>query len=539
LEIELYHHKAYVTKYTKSELSALKDSCKIICFRRSGGRKVYERTVHLLNEDEMSFPAPYFWRLAEKLDKKDIDIDLYDERNFPTGTLHLKKPSFKDPMYEDQKKVIERCVSAPTGAIIKMTGGGKSRIIYELIHQKKVKTLIIVPTTSIQNGLYYNLKEIYPKLKISTKIEKKDWETLSSWKRGKTYKPRFVDLSHIEEDEDALSPEEAYLQEKGFEEVRGKIRKVRRADEVPEKKLNWPDVTIICFQSLEKLPLEFVESVNMVIVDEGDTAACSSIRDSLIEFKNAAYRYFLTATFWRNTVEDTELLVAAAGNQVIYEEIPSETIDKKQTLRPKLTTINSPSPKYRGSTDWLKDIKGFDNVVKRCIVGNAERNKIIIDKASLFYAAKRRTIIFIWEEHHARILKKRLEDIGIESFIYSGSVDSKERKRIENIAAYEKDPCIIIATSALRRGTDTVNIDTIILADVRKNPTSLFQSIGRGTRLGDREDLLVVDFVDWFHNTTQRWSSERQKAFKDYYESKESFTLKKFKKSKIKLIYLD
>jgi len=540
MEIELNHHKAFITKYTTEELTALKKVSKIQIFRREGKRKVYQETIHLLNQDEMSIPAPYFWQLAQKLDVLGFDIDLFDERSFPAPYINLKRPNFKNDLYEDQAEALEKCIEEPTGVIVKMTGGGKGRIIDELVYQKRVRTLIIVPTISIQDNIYYRLKEIYSGSKVSRKIKKQDWESLGSFKKkARTWKPRTVDINQdlidAQEEDGDLSPEEQYLYEKGFQEVRGQIRKVRRASEVEKSKTSWPDVAVICFQSLDSLPMDYVESVEMIIIDEGDTAACVTIRENLLALKSAAYRYFLTATFWRNSTEETELLVAATGNKIIYEVIPKDTIESGQTMMPELMVLDAPEPKRKGKGEWLRDVKGFDNIVKRCIVANTERNKMIIDEVTGLYLDKRRIIIFIWEESHAQILKQRFDEGAVESVIYSSSLKKDERSRIEDIASHGTDPVVVIATSALRRGTDTVNIDTIILADVRKSPTNLFQSIGRGTRIGGNHSLLVVDIKDWFHETPLRWFLERQRAFKDYYKSDGSYTDKKFKKAKIKL----
>lgn len=547
MEVVRYNRKCYVTKASSDELEALIKCTKITQYRYEGKKRIYEGVIHLYNKEEKSFPSPYLYYLAEKLEKYDIDIEYEDERTPISHTIKFNAPLHETELYEDQVVALEKAQEEETGAFIKMTGGGKGRLIDELLYQKSVRTLIVVPSTGIQNDIYYRLKKIFPRVSVERSVKKRDHFLQDKFKKKmrKNWKPKDYIIGSDLEEEKEMTPEDEYLYQKGYMEVGGKIRKIRKASEVEKEKYTWPDVAVICYHSLDSLPDEYKEEVEMLLIDEGDTSACSSIRTNILEFENAYYLYVTTATFWRRTKEELELLVAAVGNNIIYEELPQETISKGQTMAPKKVVIDGPTPKRKGRDIYLRKIKGFDNIIKQAIVGNEEGNIQIVDIAEDLHKQKRRTIGFVWEEAHAQILLKRIEERNeqrvkkglppINAIIYHGKLKPKIKKEIETLASDGTESIFIIATTALGRGVDTRNIDTIALIDVRKSDRNLFQFIGRGTRRGTGRELLVINIKRWYHPKLLSFFYEVEKAYDDYYNKDSSYTEKEFKKHRIGL----
>ncbi|MCP4914650.1 MAG: DEAD/DEAH box helicase family protein [Oligoflexia bacterium] len=525
-------------------MSLVKDALRIKVYRYSGQKKVYKETINLYNEKEKSFPTNYLNWLNEKIEatlkskKSDFKflIEATDERDeYLAPYLNFKVPEFNPPR-PWQKHVIEQCEKHNTGIIIEPTGSGKGYVINYLTLTRRVKTLIIVPTRALRDKIYWELVEVLGKSRVSNEV-KKDSEYINlkaKRKAKKAYKSNDRDI--YEDVKVRLSdPEEDYLATKGHEVIGNRIYKCRKALDKEEVKKCYADVVVLCFQGLDSLPLDFVQTRELVIIDEGDVASCESIRENLVEFENAIYQYTLTATFWRTHKFENELLIASVGNNILHDGSVVERIEENVILKPKFETILSKPPKIRGKEIYIKEEKGPHNIVKHCIVANTQRNQQLVDKITEHYHEGRRSIVFVQELMHAEILETRFKREGITPFLYYGNLNPKERREIENKASFENGPIVVIATSALQRGIDTINIDTIFLADPRKASRDFFQMIGRGIRIGDNPNLLIYAFYDALNPTTKKWCDTLIRIFHQYYEEEASMSQRIFKRQKIKL----
>jgi superfamily II DNA or RNA helicase len=536
MKVRIEHHKTFIEEWeSDNEQEKVLKHLKLIYTRREGKRVFYDHTHNLYNKEDRSFPSGYIDQLAKELEKYNIDIEGVDHRRYPKGTVHLTykiKEEDEPEAREIQQETLKRIKTHPVGMINGAAGTGKSRISRMIVDYYRVRTLVVVPTTKIQKQMYemfcleYGSNSVAMTLKTPGSYEK---QTLGKkLKVTNKYKPRNVDINQDMVD-DGLSPEDKYLNEKGFELINGKMVKVRRAIDGKSAKTHeakYPAILVICFQSLNNIPLEYLSSVEMLIVDEGHTARNNTIQAAASEMTNAAYRYFLSATNWADIKEDMKKLIATTGSQLIHEELPIDSIAKGIIKTPSMRIVNT-----KNTDKKLKFVKG-DNLIKLGIVGNAERNTQICDLAKeLMETEGRRIMICVWEDSHAMVLQERFRKMGIESYMYFSKLDDKEKIAVDEIASNSKTAFVAICTVALGIGADTRSVDTIILADVRKATIGLLQRIGRGHRVPD--DILslwIYDFKDGFNDKTYEWHKSRQKTFTDYYYKNESFAKNKASK---------
>src|SRR5690606_11618735 len=87
----------------------------------------------------------------------------------------------------------------------------------------------------------------------------------------------------------------------------------------PKKVDLGADITVVCFNSLVDASKEFLESIECVIIDECHHSSAVTIREALDKMPNAAYRYGFSATPWRDKSADQKLLLAALGDNIIYD----------------------------------------------------------------------------------------------------------------------------------------------------------------------------------------------------------------------------
>lgn len=99
-----------------------------------------------------------------------------------------------------------------------------------------------------------------------------------------------------------------------------------------------------------------------------------------------------------------------------------------------------------------------------------------------------------WLRTHELIIR-RLEQRGLQSIFYHGSVPSKKRKDL--IAQFKEDPeCrIFLSTDAGGVGLNLQNASVVINMDQPWNPAVLEQRIARVHRLGQHRNVRVVHFV--------------------------------------------
>ena len=553
INFEQYHHKVIIKSATEDELEFIRKKLKFFSpsFGFSFGKNF---TVdNIFNNKESSFPSAYLSRLCSKLDEKNFKYEVKDYRSYPGGRYNFILRNTLPELWDNQKEALEAIKENNVGIIASATGSGKSRLILESVMLRNCKTLIVVPTENIRDQLEELFVESLGKKNITTKPPKIDADyylgesseveesnTVETEKVGiqklnnlfsdnpdeddsKNKKKNPLDkiknlYSHSEYDEENISPEEQFKKDKGLYKFKDNEERYKKEKEKKVKSIRKKikPVTIICYQSLPNVSKEYLKEIECLIIDECHQASAETIRDNLLIMENAAYRYFFSATPWRDLNSQMELLISSIGENLIYELKGKDAAEKNIISRPKYRLVNPDSPK-----EWLRDIpkRKYRELIERGIIGNEVRNQTIIDEAVDLYENDYNVFIAVDEISHLMILQKRLEDKGIEPYIIHGEMSSWEKSNNVKEVGETKGACISIGTMAVGIGTDMPNINAVILASGGKSSIRFLQRIGRGARkTSDGKDFLVIDFFDWYHETLIKHSKERQKIFQKEFD---------------------
>lgn len=543
MEVIQYNHRIEVTDASSDEINLLKKHLSVPFYSYRNGKMVRDRVEKLYYEIDgnLNFTPGMLDYLADQLDPKGFDIEVDDVRIPPIPHVRFKNYKQKHDPWKNQKEALDAVMKDDEGFgfISCIMGSGKSRIIDDIVHLRKVYTLIIAPTTSIRDAHFRRLEGYYGKGVVSNKIpnslkEKSRIEMSTSYSKKSDRK------------------EYEYLKDKGFEKVRGQWMKTSKAKNdiygrksKKERQVSkMPPILILCPGSISNLPQEYLEMVEMLIVDEGHIGSISSIRNMIEQMSSCFYRYFISATMWRDQKEDHLMLMSASGSRVIYEEIPVETIEDKRAAMPEYHSLRAPLPEEPVGY-WGKDKKGnskivyakdFDIIVKKGLVGNVTRNDLIIKTAKKEYNEGRRVLICVTEQAHADLLGFILEDSEYKYIQVYGTQEKHLKEENIEIASNGRDPIIVIGTFAIGIGVDTKNIDSVILADVRKASIRVLQSEGRGSRVKDYSfTFRIFDIYDWFHPKLEEHSKKRYGLFMSYFKSTRSMTVKMWERFGINL----
>jgi superfamily II DNA or RNA helicase len=553
IEIELHHHKAFVTKYSSiGELETLKEKLKFFIrnFMPINGRQY--TVENILSEKDFSFPSAYITILEKILKDKKIELKVTDKRVYPGPHLYLKNTGELPPLFETQTEAMLEIVKNYTGIIAKATGSGKTRTILETVLLRQVKTLILVPTEDIK----MNMAEIFaaaigannvstsapsikdeleikrlkaanepeteePKLNVpSTSDSIARLTNLFSKNRPQTQNNTFKKLSNLYskdsfKDGNIESPESRFLKgkiERTAKDSRKADQELRKLQRKFEKKIK--PVTIICYQSLSNISELFLAEIEMLIIDEAHTASVAQIRNASLKMNKAAFRYFFTATPWRDLKPQMHLLLSVIGDHIIYELKGKTAADKKIIAMPHLSFIEAPKPNV------YLDPKKLKNPRQRKVQGiiaNESRNAFIVQKCIDMYHEGHNIFIAVDEIEHLNILAARFAHQKIEVNIIHGELNSLlKRERVKKAGANEGS-LITIGTMAVGIGTDMPNVDVVFLASGGKSSIRFIQRIGRGSRK-TKSDFYIYDLWDWFNDRLLEHSKERFKIYKEEFE---------------------
>lgn len=236
---------------------------------------------------------------------------------------------------------------------------------------------------------------------------------------------------------------------------------------------------------------EMIETAKLIMLDEAQFAAASSIRAILNNSKSASYRYGLSGTPWRSGGDD--LLLEAAFGENICDLKATELIYKGYLVPPKIAFRDVMPPRKKIPRKW-SDVK------KNYIIENEERNEILIKNVVRLLEMGRKPLVMFREHKHGRLLESLLpSDIN---YRYVTGNSSKEERDIirDDFKAGNVD--LILASTVYDQGIDLPALDALVLAGGGKSTAKALQRIGRvirGNPNGGKKDALVVETYDQSH----------------------------------------
>lgn len=414
---------------------------------------------------------PYYG-LPDTLD----DVDPAELVQFTEGLnlfAHGKKIEPRDYQYE----AIHHALQNKKALLLSPTGSGKSLIIYILIRwylmNNPGRALLIVPTTSLVEQMY------------------KDFEDYSTL------------------DEEWNNEEMCHRIYSGKEKI-GLTQKV----------------IITTWQSIYKLDASWFNSYGMVIGDEAHNFKAKSLASIMEKLRDARYRIGTTGTI---DGTQTHKLVLEGLFGPVYQVTTTKKLIDSETLSE--LQISVLLLKYADEYCQMMKDKTYQEEID-WMVSHDPRNRFI---RNLAISQEGNTLVlFNYVEKHGKPLYDLIEAKLNEAprrtrklFFVSGDVETDERERIRTITEGEKDAIIVASLGTFSTGINIKNLHNIIFASPSKSQIRVLQSIGRGLRRADNNQMTkVYDIADDLHwkkkrNYTLDHAAERIKIY-----SKEKFDYK-------------
>ena len=339
--------------------------------------------------------------------------------------------------------------------LVSPTASGKSLIIYLIVRALNVKTLIIVPTTSLVSQLYSDFQEY-------------GWDS-------------------------AKYCHQVYA---GQDKVSDKL------------------VVISTWQSIYKLNKKTFEPYRLVIGDEAHGFKSKSLTTLMTKCVNAEYRIGTTGTL--DGTQTHKLVLEGLFGKVYKVTTTKKLMDRKElsSLNVEIILLKYPDViceqfkqiKYADEIEFLVGHEKRNKYIRNLVL-SLEGNTLL-----LFRLVKKHGRILY------DMIEEKTDDNRKTFFVFGGT-ETETREQIRAIAETERDAIIVASYGVLSTGINIRNLHNIVFASPSKSRIRNLQSIGRGLRLSDTTDKTtlydIADDLRWKNrkNYAYRHHEDRLKIY--------------------------
>ncbi|MQG05013.1 MAG: DEAD/DEAH box helicase [SAR202 cluster bacterium] len=339
--------------------------------------------------------------------------------------------------------------------LVSPTASGKSLIIYLIVRALNVKTLIIVPTTSLVSQLYSDFQEY-------------GWDS-------------------------AKYCHQVYA---GQDKVSDKL------------------VVISTWQSIYKLNKKTFEPYRLVIGDEAHGFKSKSLTTLMTKCVNAEYRIGTTGTL--DGTQTHKLVLEGLFGKVYKVTTTKKLMDRKElsSLNVEIILLKYPDViceqfkqiKYADEIEFLVGHEKRNKYIRNLVL-SLEGNTLL-----LFRLVKKHGRILY------DMIEEKTDDDRKTFFVFGGT-ETEVREQIRAIAETERDAIIVASYGVFSTGINIRNLHNIVFASPSKSRIRNLQSIGRGLRLSDTTDKTtlydIADDLRWKNrkNYAYRHHEDRLKIY--------------------------
>lgn len=361
-------------------------------------------------------------------------------------------------LYNYQQDVVERCLDIGRGTVVLATAGGKTLITSSIINHlrntiykdnRSFKCVFIVPSLSLVDQTIDKFKEYGVNF------------TFSKW--------------------------------------------------TGNNKLNLNTDVIVCnigIMQSKNTDLSFLESIDLLIVDEVHTLRVGNNFNKIIDTVKTPHKFGFTGTLPESNIDKWNII--GKIGPLLYERKSYELRKDNFVSNVQITILNI--------TYKTKPPQSFNVIDKyrtelEFIIDSEFRNKII---SKISNNSNNNILIMVDYIRHGEKIYKMLNDLTKNKEIYfiQGSVDTDVREQIRKKMEYKNNVICIAISKIFSTGVDIKNLHNIIFAGGGKAKIKILQSIGRGLRLHkDKKILQIIDLQDQLY-----YSIEHGKKRINFYE---------------------
>ena len=361
------------------------------------------------------------------------DGDWWKPRKIEKNEEFLKSLKLPFEPRDYQLDGFHHALSYKKSLLVSPTASGKSLIIYLIVRALNVKTLIIVPTTSLVSQLYSD------------------------------------------------------FQEYGWDSAKYCHQVYAGQDKVSDKQ-----VVISTWQSIYKLNKKTFEPYRLVIGDEAHGFKSKSLTTLMTKCVNAEYRIGTTGTL--DGTQTHKLVLEGLFGKVYKVTTTKKLMDRKElsSLYVEIILLKYPDVvceqfkqiKYADEIEFLVGHEKRNKYIRNLVL-SLEGNTLL-----LFRLVKKHGRILY------DMIEEKTDDDRKTFFVFGGT-ETEVREQIRAIAETERDAIIVASYGVFSTGINIRNLHNIVFASPSKSRIRNLQSIGRGLRLSDNnQETVLYDIAD-------------------------------------------
>lgn len=246
----------------------------------------------------------------------------------------------------------------------------------------------------------------------------------------------------------------------------------------------------VFIENIDSTSLKSMTDFDCLIIDEAHHAAAKTYQKlNKTAWTKIAYRFFLTATPWRNDQEEQLLLESIAG-EIIYKLDYQEAIKEGYIVPIEAYYIELPKRKTDAFT-WRE-------VYNECVVNDALKNQEIVNILTQLQTSGKSTLCLVKEVKHGQILSE------ITGLPFVSGADDDSRKYIGQFNNSEIK-VLIGTTGVLGEGVDTKPCEYVLIAGLGKAKSQFMQAVGRAVRrYPEKESAKIILIQDKTHKFLSR-----------------------------------
>lgn len=401
-------------------------------------RGIWDGRIRLYNRSTKLIYKGLVNRIIKWADQQEYQVEIGDnvidkspnisDQDVEQFVEQLNLPDWLDQR-SYQLESFKHAINSNRATILSPTGSGKSLIIYMIMRYLNNKTLIVVPTT----GLVHQMAD---------------------------------DFASYHYDQDV------HLIYSG---------KDKQFDQ---------NVAITTWQSIHRLPRNWFDQFDTVIVDETHQAKAKSITNILEKLSTCKYRFGTTGTL--DGTQTNQLVIEGLLGPVHRMVSTSQLIDDEVLAK---FNIEALVVKYPAEIVQTNQHNSYQDEVD-LIVTNPDRNQLIYKLVSSI--SGNNLVLFNFVDKHGKQLEKLFRDKSDRPIYYiDGSVDPAERNRMRSAIEKETDCIVIASQKAFATGTNVVRLNNIFFTSPSKSRIQTLQAIGRVLRKSPiKQQATLFDLAD-------------------------------------------
>lgn len=240
--------------------------------------------------------------------------------------------------------------------------------------------------------------------------------------------------------------------------------------------------------------------LGLVIFDETHHTPASTFFEVSRGLADVGKMFGLTATDYRSDGKDI-MITAGCGPVLIRRDI-KWGVDNGWLAEPYFIVREVPTLGKDFKDDKLKSYKEH-------VLNNATMKDQIREDAAKMMAAGKSVLILVDEVAHGKELSEEL------SIPFATGVDSRSQDYVEQLNKGEV-PGLVGTDGKIGEGSDTQNVDVLILANFVASKGPVIQAVGRGLRKqGSKTKCIILDYIPTGSTMLSRHGYNRVNYYKE------------------------